>query len=385
VEIVAAQSIGHKPHNPHIFFPPKNRAGGNRARKRSRKSYEDYSPCAAFPDSSVIPLSNLLINQSTVKVMTAQPSEIQAVRLCPVDLLFPHPHNPRGEVDPATVQELADSIREKGVLEPLIVVPHPEKPDGYLVVAGHRRRAASILLGLAGLDEVPVIVRDYTPVEQEEVMLAENIQREDLSPLQEAKAYERLIAGGSTQMDVARKLGINGARIQSRMVILKLSLSVQRLFDSNELPITLAPLLTRIENIDRQERLANLVASRRLTVPKLKEMVDRIVEAEQTDAEVNKERRRSGKGKKDEAPKRPVVVYTRANAVTDLESRNGSALSYANLLKALEGVCENCGMAGFSDICAACPLPQFINNLVRNETDAPHEIQKAVVDAGACA
>jgi ParB family chromosome partitioning protein len=115
--------------------------------------------------------------------MTAQPSEIQAVRLCPVDLLFPHPHNPRGEVDPATVQELADSIREKGALEPLIVVPHPEKPEGYLVVAGHRRRAASILLGLADLDEVPVIVRDFTPVEQEEVMLAENIQREDLSPL----------------------------------------------------------------------------------------------------------------------------------------------------------------------------------------------------------
>jgi ParB family chromosome partitioning protein len=306
--------------------------------------------------------------------MTAQTSEIQAVQLCPVDLLFPHPHNPRGEVDPATVQELADSIREKGVLEPLIVVPHPEKPEGYLVVAGHRRRAASILLGLAGLDEVPVIVRDYTPVEQEEVMLAENIQREDLSPLQEAKAYERLIAGGSTQMDVARRLGINGARIQSRMVILKLSLSVQRLFDSNELPITLAPLLTRIENLDRQERLANLVASRRLTVPKLKEMVDRIVEAEQTDAEVNKERRRSGKAKKNEALKRSAVIYTRANAVADLESRNGSELSYADLLKALEGVCENCGMAGFSDICAACPLPQFINNLMRKENDAPHEV-----------
>lgn len=319
-----------------------------------------------------------------VKVMTAQTSEIQSVRLCPVDLLFPHPHNPRGEVDPATVQELADSIREKGVLEPLIVVPHPEKAEGYLVVAGHRRRAASILLGLAGLDEVPVIVRDYTPVEQEEVMLAENIQREDLSPSQEAKAYERLIARGSTQMDVARKLGVNGARIQSRMVILKLSLSVQRLFDSNELPITLAPLLTRIENIDRQERLANLVASRRLTVPKLKEMVDRIVEAEQTDAEVNKERRRSGKGKKDEAPKRAAVVYTRANAVTDLERRNGNALSYADLLSALEGVCENCGMAGFPDICAACPLPQFINNLMRSENDASHESQKIVVDAGAC-
>jgi len=145
---------------------------------------------------------------------------------------------------------------------------------------------------------------------------------------------------------------------------------VQRLFDSNELPITLAPLLTRITDIDRQERLANLVASRRLTVPRLKEMVDQIVDAEQTDAEVTRERRESGKGNKNEAPKRPVVVYTRTDAVADLESRNGSALRYADLLRALEGVCENCGMAGFPDICAACPMPQFIGNLMRKENDA---------------
>lgn len=330
--------------------------------------------------SYAIPLLTQLFNQYAVKTMTIQSSGVQSVRLCPVDLLFPHPHNPRGEVDPATVQELADSIREKGILEPLIVVPHPEKSDGHLVVAGHRRRAAAIL---AGLDEVPAIVRDYTPAEQEEVMLAENIQREALSLLQEAKAYQRLIANGSSQMDVARKLGINATRIQSRLVILKLPLSVQRLFDNNELPITLAPLLTRIENIDRQERLANLVASRRLTVPKLKEMVDRIVDAEKTDTEVDKERCRTRRAKKSEATNRPAVVYTRAEAIADLEKRNGHALCYADLLKALEGVCQNCGMANFSDICAACPLPQFINNLMRRETDAPHEIPKTVVDAAA--
>lgn len=314
------------------------------------------------------------------KVMKTQSSDNQIVVSVALCHLYPHPHNPRGAVNPASVQELADSIKEKGILEPLIVVRHPEKPDGFLVVAGHRRRAAAELAGLA---EASVIVRDYSPVEQEEVMLAENIQREELSPLQEAKAYQRLVAGGQTQMNVARKLGINAARIQSRLVILKLPSSVQRLFDSNELPITLAPLLTRIADIDRQERLANLVASRRLTVPKLKEMVDRIVEAEQTDSTVDKERRRKRKEKSANATDCPTVVYTRADALADLSARNGNALRFSDLLKAFDGVCQNCGMGNFADICAACPLPQFINNLVRNETDAPHELQRKVVDAAA--
>jgi len=160
------------------------------------------------------------------KIMKTQFSDTQVVVSVALCHLYPHPHNPRGVVNPTSVQELADSIKEKGILEPLIVVRHPGKPDGFLIVAGHRRRATA---ELAGLVEASVILRDYSPVEQEEVMLAENIQREQLSPLQEAKAYHRLIAGGQTQMNVARKLGINAARIQSRMVILKLPLSVQRL------------------------------------------------------------------------------------------------------------------------------------------------------------
>ncbi|MGE0885434.1 MAG: ParB/RepB/Spo0J family partition protein [Blastocatellales bacterium] len=297
-----------------------------------------------------------------------------------LDHLYPHPHNPRGVVSPASVQDLANSIKEKGILEPLIAVRHPEKPDGFLVVAGHRRRAAAELAGLA---EAPVIVRNYSPIEQEEVMLAENIQREELSPLQEAKAYQRLIVGGQTQMDVARKLGLNAARIQSRMVILKLPLSVQRFFDGNELPITLAPLLTKIVDIDRQERLANLVASRRLTVPKLKEMVDRIVDAEQTDSTVDQERRRKRAERSAGEVNCAFTVYTRADALADLAKRNGSTLCFSDLLGAFDGVCQSCGMGNFADICAACPLPQFINNLMRNEPDAPQEVQRTMVDAAA--
>lgn len=142
-------------------------------------------------------------------------------------------------------------------------------------------------------------------------------------------------------------------------------------------------MLTRITDIDRQERLANLVASRRLTVPRLKEMVDQIVDAEQTDSTVDKERRRKRTEKSGSAANCLTVVYTRADALADLAGRNGSALRFSDLLIAFEGVCQNCGMGSFADICAACPLPQFIGNLVRNETDAPYELQREVVDATA--
>src|SRR5262245_15259090 len=129
------------------------------------------------------------------------------IKLIALDLLDPHPNNPRGPVDPTSVEDLAASIREKGILEPLLVAPARKsgqnwKIERYVTVAGHRRRAAA---ELAGLVEVPAIIRDLLPAEQEEVMLVENLQREDLTLLQEARAYQRLqTQHGVTMADLAR-------------------------------------------------------------------------------------------------------------------------------------------------------------------------------------
>src|SRR5262245_47778192 len=159
-----------------------------------------------------------------------QQPQVQLIALATLD---PHPNNPRGPVDPATVEELASSIREKGILEPLIVVPvrnagQAWKIERYLTVAGHRRRVAAQLAGLA---EVPAIVRDLGPAEQEEVMLVENLQREDLTLLQEAKAFRRLADQyGLTGADVARRTGVEKTRVQQRLAILKLSVAAQSLF-----------------------------------------------------------------------------------------------------------------------------------------------------------
>lgn len=289
----------------------------------------------------------------------------QQITFISLDLLDPHPNNPRGAVDPATVEELAVSIREKGIIEPLIVVPvrnsgQAWKIERYTVVAGHRRRVAA---QLAELDQVPAIVCELGPGEQEEIMLVENLQREDLTLLQEAKAYQRLMAEHKlTQADAARRVGVGKERIQQRLAILKLSTPTQHLFGGKDMPITAVPLLLRIEDPDRQQRLAQMIASRRLSVPKLKDMVEREAEARETSQAVD--RSRSGKSACG-AAQTPARDHTRADAVADLERRNGDALKYSDVLAALNGVCGNCGMSDHAAICAACPLPQMIGNLVK--------------------
>lgn len=292
------------------------------------------------------------------------------IQMVPLVLIDPHPNNPRGFVDPLSVEDLAASIREKGILEPLLLAPVRNraqnwKIDRYMAIAGHRRRAAAELAGLA---EVPAIVRALSPAEQEEVMLVENLQREDLTLLQEARAYRRLMEQhGLPQTDVARRTGIDKARVQSRLSILKLPETVQALFGGRDMPITAVPLLLKVENPDRQERLAQMISSRKLAVPKFKEMLDKEAEAKETDQAVDKSR---GKKNGVEKASSDAPKYSRVDAVADLERLNGAALAYSDVLAALNGVCNNCGMGAHAAICSACPLPQMINNLVR--LNAPH-------------
>src|SRR5437899_2219975 len=115
--------------------------------------------------------------------MTASATSSTEIR--PIANLRPNPLNPRDELHSAGLEELADSIRAQGVLQPLLVTPGGE------VVAGHRRLAAA---RLAGLNEVPVIVRDLDQVQQQEIMLVENLQRLDRSCVEEARAYRRRLA-----------------------------------------------------------------------------------------------------------------------------------------------------------------------------------------------
>ncbi len=168
-----------------------------------------------------------------------------------IDRLKPNPHQPRKSFSEQALKELADSIRTRGVLQPILV---EEGSDGeYLVIAGERRlRAAKA----AGLTEVPVIVRAFSEEEKLEIALIENIQREDLNPVEEAQAYRSLMeSSGANQDEVAGRLGKNRSTIANSLRLLKLPAEVQQSLVAGDLTAGHARALL---TLDREEELLAL-------------------------------------------------------------------------------------------------------------------------------
>jgi ParB family chromosome partitioning protein len=147
------------------------------------------------------------------------------VRQIPLDLLDPGPFQPRGAMDEAALAELADSIRARGILQPLLARPHPGNPSRFQIIAGERRwRAAA----RAGLHEAPVLVRDLTDPDALAAALVENLQREDLNALEEADGYNRLLEEfAMTQESLARAVGKSRSHISNMLRLLHLPPSVQ--------------------------------------------------------------------------------------------------------------------------------------------------------------
>jgi len=141
--------------------------------------------------------------QST-DTQTPPPSHSEGITKAPTEKIRANPHQPRMSVDPDDLMELADSIREHGVIQPLIVMPGNNE-DGYTLIAGERRLQAA---KQAGLDEVPVIIREASDRELLEIALIENVQRADLNPLEEAEAYRQLNEDfGLSHEEVAKRVG----------------------------------------------------------------------------------------------------------------------------------------------------------------------------------
>jgi ParB family chromosome partitioning protein len=141
----------------------------------------------------------------------------QSIQQFSVDVLQPNPFQPRDKIKKEDIEELADSIRKFGVLEPLVVA---ETPAGYQIIAGERRWRAS---QMAGLKEVPVIVKKTTPKEMLELAIIENVQRSDLGPLERAQAFQQLIRDFSlTVADVAERISKSAAYVSNCLKLLKL-------------------------------------------------------------------------------------------------------------------------------------------------------------------
>jgi len=149
----------------------------------------------------------------------------RAENVIPVEKIEPNPDQPRRDFSPEALEELAASIREKGVIQPLLVRPHPRKPGSYEIIAGERRwRAAQ----MAQVHELPVVVRELDDTEVLEVAIIENIQRADLNPLEEALGYRQLMERfGHTQEKVAEALSKSRSHIANLLRLLQLPDEVQ--------------------------------------------------------------------------------------------------------------------------------------------------------------
>lgn len=183
-------------------------------------------------------------------------------------LLKPNPHQPRKNFDEAALGELAQSVKAHGVLEPILC----EYKDGeFFITAGERRTRAALL---AGVDKVPIQLRNYDDAKRLEVALIENVQRENLNPIEEALAYSNLLAlGGDNQESVAKRVGKSRATIANMVRLLKLPHSVQTQLASGQLSIGHAKVLLSISDGAVLEKAANKVISEKLTVRDTEKLV----------------------------------------------------------------------------------------------------------------
>ena len=188
--------------------------------------------------------------------------------LVKINQVEPNREQPRKEFDEDSLMELADSIKQFGILQPLLV---QKRKDYYEIIAGERRwRAAKI----AGIKEVPIIIRDYTDQEIVEISLIENIQRENLNPIEEAMAYKRLLEEFHLKQDeVAERVSKSRTAVTNSMRLLKLSPRVQQMIVDDMISTGHARALLAIDDEEQQYQLANRIFDEKLSVRETEKLV----------------------------------------------------------------------------------------------------------------
>ncbi len=215
-------------------------------------------------------LSNLL---STDDIFDA---EAPGFFLCPIEKIRPNPNQPRMKMDEDALKSLAESIKSKGLIQPIVV--SEQSVDEYFIIAGERRwRAAQ----RAGLKKVPVLIKDYSPEEILEIALIENIQREDLNPLEEATAYKKMMDEiGLSQAEIASKVGKDRSTIANMIRLLNLPSDIQE--DLLEARITTghAKAILMLEDNSQKRKLRDLIIKKGLSVRQAEEIARRLLKGE---------------------------------------------------------------------------------------------------------
>lgn len=202
-----------------------------------------------------------------------------------IDDIEPNPHQPRGAFDSSTLDELASSIKEHGLIQPIIASAENGR---YVIIAGERRwRAAK----LAGLEELQVIVKEATPQAMLEIALVENIQRDDLNPLEEAHAYRQLIDEfGLTQQDVSQRVGKSRSTVANVVRLLLLPDTVQSAILDGKISGAHARALLPLPTPEAQTAMLSTITKRNLSVREVEAIVKKILAGEKPTTKPAKKR-----------------------------------------------------------------------------------------------
>ena len=221
------------------------------------------------------------------KIVTETPKEeIVDIKL---DELRSNPYQPRKVFDQDALQELADSIKQHGVFQPIIV---KKSIKGYEIIAGERRVKAS---KLAGLDTVPAIVREFDDTEMMEIALLENLQREDLNPFEEANAYVKIMeAKNLTHEELAKVLGKSQSYVTNTIGLLRLPENIRDLVINGKLSMTHARILSKMSDLSTINMLADRIVKENLSVRDLEEIakgnnINKLVKVHRTVKESDRE------------------------------------------------------------------------------------------------
>lgn len=186
----------------------------------------------------------------------------------PVSMIKPNRYQPRKKLDRAKLKGLAESIKEKGIIQPIIV---KKRGDGYELIAGERRWKA---LQMLGIEKVPALIKEVSGPEVLELALIENIQREELNPIEEALAYNELIKGfGMTQEELSRRVGKNRSSITNYIRLLRLPETIKQDIENNRLSMGHARALLALKLAKKQRTVRDVVVRKALSVRETENLV----------------------------------------------------------------------------------------------------------------
>lgn len=230
---------------------------------------------------SLIPVSSSAQKSNTESKATDKKEEQGQETMVKITKVEPNREQPRKKFDEDALQELADSIKQYGVISPILV---QDRKTYYEIVAGERRwRAAK----LAGLKEVPVIIKNFTEQEIVEISLIENIQRENLNPIEEAQAYKRLLTEFNLKQDeVAERVSKSRTAVTNSMRLLKLCDEVQQMIIDDMISTGHARALISIEDPEQQYMIAQRVFDEKLSVRDVEKLVKNLNKPEKVKKEI---------------------------------------------------------------------------------------------------